>query len=374
MKLTALGSGYYRVFKDGVEVSKHTSEREAVEAATNLEIADPSKAITYKHDYEVKVESEVATPIPVPTPIPPAPVNPIILYSPTSIWNTKLADNAPVHPNSVGFVSEISAINRISGPWVNIGTPFYIVKNSDLKVPIFLTDANNAASPIGQEIAQGINIPANLVGSQVDSDKSCAIYNVDIDKEYNIWQLTFNTTKNRYEGVSAGILPNASKSDGTFTRYAYWNSVRAGHTPLGAGMDMKKELDNGVLPHVGALALGRAKNTFVYPCKSSDGWESGINSIPEGTRIRFPYDISINTGWCPYVKMKVTQGRDYGFIPVDKTGNSNVFYIEGMAQYGVTNGYDYLKTKFCDNKDLWDVLGSKNFDTQFPWTKLEVVA
>jgi hypothetical protein len=45
VRLTAVNAGYYVVSVNGVDVSKHTTEREAVEAAV------------YRHDYVVKVES-----------------------------------------------------------------------------------------------------------------------------------------------------------------------------------------------------------------------------------------------------------------------------------------------------------------------------
>lgn len=53
---TARGSGYYRVFVDDVAVSQHTTEREALERATELEQEDPSRDVRVEHDYIVDVE------------------------------------------------------------------------------------------------------------------------------------------------------------------------------------------------------------------------------------------------------------------------------------------------------------------------------
>lgn len=302
------------------------------------------------------------------------PVIPTMLYSATSVWNTKLSPTAPLHANSVGYVAEITKINRLHNAWLNVGTPVYFVTNADAKVPIYLTNTTNAASPVGIELAAGINIPKKLIGSQVDSDKSCCIINLDTKKEYNIWKLTWNATLSRYEGISAGILSNYDTSDGTFARLAYWNSVRAGHTTLGAGMNLKKELDNKLFPHVGALVLGRTKPaTWVYPCKSSDGIFADANSIPYGTHFRFPANIVINPAWSDLTKALVVQGRDYGFIVVDQTGWGNVIAFEGFAQYGVADDYAYIKT-FSNNKELWDIMGTTNTDTEFPWTQLQAIA
>lgn len=58
IKYTAQQQGYFRVFMNGVEASKHLSEREALETAEGLESQDPSRDIEVRHDYTVKVESD----------------------------------------------------------------------------------------------------------------------------------------------------------------------------------------------------------------------------------------------------------------------------------------------------------------------------
>lgn len=61
MRLTAVKSGSYVVLINGVVSTSHTSEREAIEAAVNHEEANPSDVVTYRHDYEVRVEATVRT-------------------------------------------------------------------------------------------------------------------------------------------------------------------------------------------------------------------------------------------------------------------------------------------------------------------------
>lgn len=55
MKLTASRAGYFIVSVDGVEVSKHLQEREAIESAVNKVL--PGNDVRYRHDYEVVVQS-----------------------------------------------------------------------------------------------------------------------------------------------------------------------------------------------------------------------------------------------------------------------------------------------------------------------------
>jgi hypothetical protein len=70
---TAENSGYYVVVVDAVDVSNHTTEREALERATNIEQADPSKNVRIEHRYSVRVEESTVEP---PPPPPPPPVEP----------------------------------------------------------------------------------------------------------------------------------------------------------------------------------------------------------------------------------------------------------------------------------------------------------
>jgi hypothetical protein len=75
IELTAIGQGYYRVFVDGVERSKHITEREASESAGKLKRANPASSVHYDHDYRVRVDL-VSAPVVVvpPDPIPTPPV------------------------------------------------------------------------------------------------------------------------------------------------------------------------------------------------------------------------------------------------------------------------------------------------------------
>lgn len=58
--LTAVGR-YYHVYQDGVEISKHTTEREAAEKVYELWAESPDSEILYRHQYEVKVVGSVSS-------------------------------------------------------------------------------------------------------------------------------------------------------------------------------------------------------------------------------------------------------------------------------------------------------------------------
>jgi Holliday junction resolvase RusA-like endonuclease len=59
---TAAGSGYFTVLVGDMVVSKHTTEREALENANRTKVAYPTSEVRVKHDYEVAVEFEQSVP------------------------------------------------------------------------------------------------------------------------------------------------------------------------------------------------------------------------------------------------------------------------------------------------------------------------
>lgn len=55
MKLTAIRSGLFIVAVDGLDVSSHVAEREAVESAVNQQLGAPEAVVEYRHDYAVRL-------------------------------------------------------------------------------------------------------------------------------------------------------------------------------------------------------------------------------------------------------------------------------------------------------------------------------
>lgn len=66
IELTAVGSGYYRVMVDGVQVSQHIAEREASERATNEKLNALGSEVYYDHDYRVDVDAVIGCDVVVP--------------------------------------------------------------------------------------------------------------------------------------------------------------------------------------------------------------------------------------------------------------------------------------------------------------------
>jgi len=378
MKLTALGSGYYRVYKDGVEYSKHTSEREALETAFALEASNPSLVVTYKHDYEVKVESELVSPTPIPTPTPVAST----LYGSNNLWSKKLDPNAPIDPNSSNLVASLqSDIVQANGAWINTtkySTPLYIVDTDIPKVIVNVVEYdykqvgnewypsgikatnNRAGTALYAELQQGFRVPANAVQAN-GGDGHITIWDKIEDKLFEAWQFS------RLGGVSiawGAVIKNVSQSAGFIARLASGERQGAAATglPVIFGTMLLSELQSGVIPHALRFIVINAKNTFVAPAVDTDGNSTSPNAIPEGKRFRLPANFVIPTTACSIMRMAMTAVRDYGMILTDK-GGTVCFFAEDTAQYGG----DKI-AQFYGGLQIWDVI------KQFPFNKLQALA
>lgn len=292
------------------------------------------------------------------------------LYAPDSVWNKKLS-NEPIHPNSDGYIQELLENNKLAGPWINTinySVPVYYVDGMTPKQKVYLTDQYAKGGPVDLECQKGVPVPDKVIISG-GTDKHLTI----IDKsanggkglEWDFWGLEI--VKGVCYAKNAGILDNVSDSDGRMTKRPdyYWNSSTATHLPAAAGLITLDELPKGVIPHALALAIVRPKKAVcVYPAQTTDGWYDGPNAIPEGTRFRFPANVSIDPNWTHLTRMIVTAIRDYGMILRDQAGCTALF-VEDPRVYG--KGEEVL-TPHMAGKQIWDVMA------QIPWAKLQVLA
>jgi hypothetical protein len=337
--------------------------------ALSKNLADLQARVYLLENPPAPIPIPIPTPLPVPVaPAPPAPPAAFRLYSPESFWNKKLLTE-PVPANSPGLVAEVWENVKLAGVSVNTTTysrPIYYVDSSVQKVPVYLLQDINGS--VAKEILAGVRIPANVVASN-GTDGHLCILDLSVDAEFDFWKFKFNTTLNRWEARTCGIIHNVSTSDGIQKRLSVWNPATATHLPLAGGTILLKELEAGVIPHCLAIALNRPKKGIaVWPAQTTDGWYTGINAIEEGRRFRFPANIVIDSAWAPLTKMFVDAIRDYGMVCMDKTGSGLSFYVEDPTQYGKDAT---VLDPYRGGKPNYKIFGDKNnLNPEFPWGKL----
>ncbi len=293
-----------------------------------------------------------------------------MLFSPTSIWNTKLAASKAIHYNSTNLVKNLIYNTTLAAPWINTKgytTTYYTVNSSTLKVPVAIVKngVRLTWSKLYQDSMKGVPVPAGALAS-AGTDAQITIYDVTTDTLYEYWR--FKKVDGKWQAAWGGILKNASTSAGIMPTVInssggkeYWGATATG-LPVIAGTILPKELKAGVIPHALAFAIPYPKTTFVWPATRSDGSSTSPNAIPEGMRFRFPANIYIDPNWTPIMRMMVIAVRDYGMILRDKAGAAT-FYAQDWSTYS-QNPY----TPYYGGRASWNIM------PQFPWSKLRAVA
>ncbi len=308
------------------------------------------------------------TPLPSPTPIP----NPNGLFNLNTFWNTPLAANQAIHWNSSNLVNELVAETRMAGPWINTttySTPVFYVNSQTPRVPIAIVQNGQALTftKLWEESQKGVPVPSNVFASS-GTDGHVTIINPDTGELWEYWQ--FRKVNGQYQASWGGKIDNIYTSDGTMPIVKnsagadeYWGAT-ATSLPIAGGLITLKDLQAGKISHELAVAIIQPKNTFVWPAKRSDGYTTGPNNIPEGTRFRFPANVYINPSWPPILKMIVAAIRDYGMVVRDKAG-AVVLFGEDPTQYGPGDPY----AAYYGGKQLWEIMGQ-----MMPWNQLQALA
>ena len=364
MKLTALGSGYYRVFKNGDEVSKHNSEREAMESAINMELADPSAVMTIKHDYEVRVEASVPVPAPIPEPAPaPAPTSQAYPFRADS-W---LYKKGPVvaRPDSAAIVTDLAlwAKDVASG---GKAAAFPTIAFSNWSTPIIhVTDPAVPKKTVVYSTNLGksvqIRVPDNIFAAG-GGDQHCAIFDW-VDRVFvDMWKFDPVTLK----AVHGGMIADFPASDATFPHPM---GARACGIAASAGVITLEALEKGVHEGMVAIAVPRTMLTPKWPANRVDKGANIVYTglVQMGQILRLQPSFVPNSAWPPIMKIYSTAYRDYGAVVVDTTGGSciNMAYIEDPRMKGKT--FAEIKAAYYGGLDTWKM------GQMFPWSKLEAV-
>ncbi len=306
------------------------------------------------------------------TTVPATTINTSMIFGASSFWNAKLSSTTGIDANSYTIVSHLVAQTKIAAPWFNTAkysTPYYIVDSSvtpKVSVSIVKNGVTMSYTKLHTESIKGVPIPAGAVPA-AGTDGHITIYDKATDKLYEYWQL--KNVNGKWQASWGGILANASTSNGvmpTVTNAAggkeAWGATATGLSAIG-GTIFLKDLKAGKIPHALALAIPYlTKGMFKSPATRTDGYITGGNSIPAGTRFKFPASVYIDPSWSPLMKMMVTAIRDYGVVLRDTAG-AVTFFGEDPKQYGSGDPY----AAYYGGQPKWSVM------TQFPWSKLQVI-
>lgn len=310
---------------------------------------------------------------------------------------TKLPNNTAINPGSDAAVAEIVRQSKSPfTPWINgwndnTWTSTINVVPDDIEmVPI--TPKGNAtqsyATSLRSVFAAGFPIPAGLKPSS-DSDAELVLIQhgwtrtlagvqrrgrlyelwAVKDPEHSVsgnweasWGGRYVNTRNDKRGHwfdfwwSEAAAPNDWTVDGIAMDHNW--GAQATSIPLSHTIITRRDIIRGVIDHPWHIMLTGAPSDRqrgpVWPAQRWDGASWDI--IPQGSRLRLPYDHVVNTNNHQLVQMMETAARDYGIVHTD-TANGLVIRCEPGVRGLVTD----------------PSIGASTLMRQFPWEKLQLL-
>jgi hypothetical protein len=298
----------------------------------------------------------------------PAPYDP---FSPTSVWNAAIPNNAPLVSNSSTLVANLVGQVHTYGTWINSAqwsTPVYSVPAQQATVSVTVdpgsamytnaTDARNLAQQLS-----AVPIPSNAQPSP-GTDHHMIIWQPSTNTEWEMWlvrQVTTSTGATQWHTGWGARIKNVSQSSG-IAPYPF-GATASGVSELG-GLMTADEISSASITHALALAIPNTYGwgQFVWPANRTDGLSTDSATPMEGTRFRLDPTLNVYAlGLPPVAQAMALAAQRYGIVVRDRAG-SVAFYAEQPSDVGL---YYY---------NWGNGLNPAQLLANFPWSSLQAVA
>jgi hypothetical protein len=306
--------------------------------------------------------------------------SPLRLFAPTSIWNERLAINAPLAASSPGRMAAFSELIEAeetarTGPSINeaeYSTPLYVVGSEQPKVPVQLSDGPWAAS-LQAVFDDGVPIPKGAKPA-AGTDGHMTVYQPSSDTLWEFWRA--DRTGSGWEASWGGAMQHVSESPGYYTDTSWpglsvsegWNwGATATSLPVVAGVIRTAELRAGRIEHALALDIPNAcAHEFSFPAQRSDGTEESPSCIPEGAHMRLDPSLDLSAlRLSPIARMLAQAAQRYGIVVRDITHHDVGFYAEDPTPAG--------SNPYTGSNGLFGGLEPSRFLREFPWADLQLL-
>ncbi len=284
-------------------------------------------------------------------------------FKSSSYWNTPVASNAAVDPNSAGIINFLMSDNDLNGcltlaghPGNSWGMPSFVADASD---PLYnVVSTNNSVPP---EFGS-LRIPNGAIAADT-SDGEMVVYDMTKGSNGVVAQLskaTYNSSTNKWT-VSGGSIAyldsngldgrlsasDQSKNKGTFRGY-----------PGSVSMVHYDDIANGKLDNVVKIGVNTANSGFVFPMLNSDGDTNNANAPRQGTRIRIKPGVNLAALGLSGQALTIAKGlQEYGMIVGDSTGGAMVLKLEDTEASGRGDLWNLDRQSLCAIKGQhWEVL------------------
>jgi hypothetical protein len=272
-------------------------------------------------------------------------------FSADSFWNTPVAPDATIHPNSDNIIDFLVADNDLDGCITlggaagsnNWGMPTFVADISDhpydvstvtwdvppefkkLRIPVGATAADNS---------DGEMVVYDLVAGVV-AQLSRAVYSAGTDT----WTVSGGSVAYLDSNGLDGSLPQSDEplNRGTFRGY-----------PGSTAMVHYDDVASGRLDNVVKIGVNTANAGYVFPMIGSDGDTSNPNAPAQGMHIRIRPDVDLAGLGLTGQALTIARGlQEFGMIVADNTGGTIVLTLEDTVAGGRGDVWDLNRESLC---------------------------
>ena len=295
------------------------------------------------------------------------------------MWNTPLADNAPLDPGSEAIASglnvEVAREEGLGiGPWIMTGAMIYVVGPDQPNVFVQLDDPTASWRAGLQAAFTAVPIPPGAQPGS-DSDAEMTVWQPSSDKLWEFFEMRL--LSDGWHAAWGGAIQNVSQSPGYYTASAWpgastsWGAT-ASSLPHAAGVITLSDIEQGTINHALAVNVPDAcQGVYSWPAQRTDGDDTASNCIPEGAHMRIDPGLDIPALHLPRLdQMMAEAAQKYGIIVRDQTHLGIGFWIESPAPTGTNPFYsDGEPSPTGPFQGMWP----NQLMSHFPWSAVQVL-
>ena len=280
-------------------------------------------------------------------------------FAPTAFWNTPLAADAPVDPESQQLVAALATSATQVAPWINTtqySVPIYTVPANQPTVNLTLNRSVYQSDAVRRAMT-GVPIPPGAQPA-AGSDGHLVIWQPSTDTMWEFWAV--RRTGDIWTAGWAGKITGVSRSSGVLSPQ---EGATATSLPLVGGLITFQDIARGSIDHVLAMGIPNARaEVFTLPAQRTDGSSRSASAVPLGARFRLDPALDVESlAVSPFMKMIMRAAQRYGIVVRDSSGAVTLYAQDPRpgdpnpygASFGGASPADLMRT--------------------FPWNRLQLM-
>ncbi len=307
-------------------------------------------------------------------PAPASTGSPFRFFSASSFWNTPVAADVPLAPNSAELVgaldAQVAALEQSGrGPWINTtaySVPIYVVAANQPTVRVRL-DRNRTERSL-QAAWNAVPLPPDAHPAS-GTDAHLVVWQPSTDRLWEFWRLT--NSSGEWHASWGGAMRHASTSSGVYGPAAWpgakpWWGASASSLSIAGGLITLEDLQRGQINHALAISIPDVRaGVYASPAQRDDGQEVSPLALPEGARLRLDPSLDLAALHLPPPTLLIAEAAQrYGLVVRDRSRGVAFF-----AQDPITTAAN----PYAGPTGYFGGTYPNQLLASFPWSKLQVL-